>query len=562
MIIDARIIPSDESIETDVCIVGAGPAGISLARELAGQDFRVCLLESGGFEEPDQAMQELADVESDGQFVQVTPTNRNRRFGGNSSYWAINLKHSPRGIRLIPLFETDFEPRDWLPYSGWPFKREHLIPYYKRAQEVFGSGPYAYEAEDWATAEAPQLPLKGSRAKTSIFQFGDGALFTREYRTELDRAPNITTYTYANALELDTDDSGQTVNRVQVGTLNGNRFWISAKIVILAAGGVESTHLLMLSNRVHQNGIGNQHDLLGRFFMDHPIIHGGLIVPFDRQIFNRTTLYDLRDVNGTHVMGGLTLTDEVMRREKLLNISCWIFPRAKRFRSSDAMTSLKRLASSQRFEQGMGGFFQDLGKVATGIDDIAASISDKIRRKQQPFWPTMALGGWSHLQPNRDKEYGVFEVVHMVEQVPNPDNRLRLGDGIDRLGRRKIRLDSCWREADLQGINRAQAVLAEELERSGIGKFVIEREENGELIVSTLGASHHMGTTRMHDDPKQGVVDANCRVHGVSNLFIASSSVFPTGSCANPTLTIVALSLRIADQVKAMMAGNVVAAKL
>jgi choline dehydrogenase-like flavoprotein len=554
MIIDARTLPADETIETEVCIVGTGPAGVSLARELAGQHFRVCLLESGGLDRPNAETKSLGNVETDGTFVQVTSDNRNRQFGGNSSYWGIKLKQTELGVRLTPLDEVDFEKRDWLPYSGWPFTREHLVPYYERAQAVFQAGPFAYAPEDWETEDAPKLPFKQNRAATSIFQFGNGSLFSTLYRDEIDRANNITTYIHANAIELETDEDGNTIRRVKVACLEGKSFWISAKLVILAAGGVENTHLLLLSNKTHKAGIGNQYDQVGRFFMDHPIIQGGVIVPFDRQIFNRTALYDLRRINGAHVMGGLTLTDDAMRREQLPNITAWIFPRDKRFCPSQAMTSLKTLLSPRCLEKGPQGLLQNLGNVVTGIDDIAGSVYDKLTRKPQPFWSNLSTGGWSHLQDNKERAYGVFEVVHMIEQAPHPDNRLLLGDELDRLGRRRIRLQSCWREADLHGVSRAQAAIAEDLYRSGIGQLQIAR--NGEeFIVDTLGASHHMGTTRMHVDPAQGVVDENCKVHEVSNLFIASSSVFPTGGCANPTLTIVALAIRLADRVKTLMAG-------
>jgi choline dehydrogenase-like flavoprotein len=128
MLIDARTLSADETIETEVCIVGTGPAGLSLARELAGQDFRVCLLESGGLDLPDPDTESLAEVETEGDFVQVFPDRRNRRFGGNSSYWGINISKGQLGLRHVPLDDVDFEKRDGFPYSGWPFERDHLVP--------------------------------------------------------------------------------------------------------------------------------------------------------------------------------------------------------------------------------------------------------------------------------------------------------------------------------------------------------------------------------------------------------------------------------------------------
>lgn len=549
MLVDAVTVAQGDEIVTDVCIIGAGPAGITLARELAGQDFQVCLLESGGIELPDDETRSLGNVETEGDFVQVGSDNRNRRFGGNSSYWGIQLNHSKIGVRLVPLDPIDFEQRDWVPHSGWPFDYEHLLPYYERAQSVMGSGPFAYDAEDWEDETAPQLQFQQKRLATRIFQFGNGALFFEQYRYKLHQAQNITTLLHANAVELETDELGQTVTRVRVATLGGKQFWVRAKLVVMAAGAIENTHLLLLSNQAQSCGLGNQHDLVGRFFMDHPLVHGGLFIPSSPELFNRTALYDLREVNGVPIMGGLTLSDEALRREKLLNIAAWIFPRAKQFRSSEAIASLKALMSPKAVTSGELGHHAQ--KVFNGMGDVTQSLYNKLTRKPLPFWPTLAQGGWSSL-PDKDQVYGLFEVLHITEQTPDPENRLVLGEGTDRLGRRAIRHISRWTDGDKDGIKRAWQVISEEVEASGLGRFIPEMDGEN-FIVATPGASHHIGVTRMHPDPKQGVVDANCQVHGVSNLFIASSSVFPTGGYANPTLTIVALSLRLADRVKQTM---------
>ena len=555
MIIDAFTIPAGDELTTDVCIIGAGPAGITLARELAGQDFRVCLLESGGIEKPDDATRSLGNVETVGDFVQIGPENRNRRFGGNASYWGVNLAHTEIGVRLVPLDRADFEQRDWVPHSGWPFDYEYLLPYYERAQSVMGAGPFAYDAEDWEDETAPQLKFTSDRLRTRIFQFGNGALFFDQYRRSLNQSKNITTLLHANAVELETDPSGQTVTRVRVATIQGKEFWVSAKLVVMAAGAVENTHLLLLSNQVQSNGLGNQHDQVGRFFMDHPLVHGGLFIPSDPSIFNRTALYDLREVNGVPIMGGLTLSDAALRREELLNIAAWIFPRAKRFRSPEAIESLKALLTGKGFANGMESFRQHAKTMISGMDDVTESVWDKVSRKPLPYWPTLAKGGWSYIQDNKDTVYGVFDVLHITEQTPDPDNRLVLGEGRDRLGRQAIRHLSRWSEQDKDGIRRAWQVLSEEIEQAGLGRFIPEMDGD-DFILASPGASHHLGVTRMHDDPKQGVVDANCQVHGLSNLFISSSSVFPTGGYANPTLTIVALSLRLADRVKSIMRSS------
>jgi choline dehydrogenase-like flavoprotein len=558
MFIDARSLAGDEIIETDVCIVGSGPAGLAIACEYIDQGFQVCLLESGSFELPDEQTVSLAEVETKNlDFEQVKPHRRNRRWGGNSSYWAVEINPNESGLRNAPLTEIDFEKRDWLPYSGWPFDRNHLMPYYERAQTVFGMGKFAYEASDWITNETPELPFKGDRIKTRMFQFSPGNQFFIQDRERIRHAANVTTYLYANALEFETDDQASRVTHVRVGTLTGVRFRVAAKYVIVTAGGVGSAHLLLLSNKVQPNGLGNQNDLVGRFFMDHPIVHGGRFYPSNRKLINSMALYDMRYVNGVTIMGALGLTDEAMRREKLLNICAWLFPRSKYSYPSVGIQSIKELITLRAFKRGLGNVGHHVLTVVKDLGGIADSLYSRISGWKQPFWSTLKTGGWSNV-PNKDKVYDLFDVLHLTEQIPHPDNRLLLSDRLDPLGRRMVRVESQWRDEDIQGIKRAQKLLAEEIAKSGLGRFEIEWDENDRPILSTPGASHHLGTTRMHDDPQQGVVDSNCKVHGVSNLYIASGSVFPTGGYANPTLTIVAIALRVADHVKAKLSPEAI----
>lgn len=551
MLIDARLLPADQVVETDICIVGTGAAGLSLARELMGQNFQVTLLESGGLEKTDAALESLAEVQTEGNFVQVLASTRHRRFGGNSSYWEINLPTGQVGLRHRPFDEVDFEQRDWIPYSGWPFDRNHLLPYYERAQAAFGLKQFAYEGTDWEDAEHPCLPFVGDAITTRIFQFSPGNVFFEKYRETVCSASNITTYLHATVAELETDESAGTVKRARVACRNGKQFWVKARLFILAVGGIESAQLLLLSNQTQQQGLGNAYDLVGRFFVDHPLVYGGLFIPNDPQIFNRTGLYDLRQVNGASIMGALGLTDAVMRREQLVNISFNLFPRPKRAFGSPAVSSLKQLLTLRAFKSGKA--LHHLQSALSGMDEIADMIYTKATRQPLPLWCNFSTGGWSEQQKRREKVYQMFEVLHQTEQLPNPNNRVMLSEQRDLLGRRRVRMETTWRTADIEGVKRAQAVLAREIARSGLGRFEIARREDDLPALGSHGTAHHMGTTRMHVSPKQGVVDPNCKLHSVSNLFIASGAVFPTGGYANPTLTIVAMSIRLADHVKKLM---------
>lgn len=557
MFIDARILPEDTVVETEVCIIGAGPAGITLAREFIGQNFQVCLLESGGTK-PDQDIQALSQGEVVEELPQDLGEARYRQFGGAANRWNDRTGQKHYSVRLLPLDKIDFEKRDWLPYSGWPFGKSHLDPFYERAQYLCRLRPFAYDAEDWEDEQTPPLPFAGDRINTTMYQFGPRNVFTHELRSEINRSSNITTYLNTNVVEFETNDSAETVNRVRVGCLQGNKFWVAAKVFILATGGIENARLLLLSDKTQNVGLGNQNDLVGRFFMEHPNFRLGMFTPSNPQIFNSTALYDLHWANNIIVMGKLTLTEEVLRRERLLNSSLLLFPKPKAYESK-AIKSLKTLLSSSRRAKLPKDALNHLSNVVSGIDDTVNFIAGKAFKLKE-FSYTRTQGGWSRLK-SKERKFSSFEVRACTEQAPSPDIRVTLGSECDRLGLRKIQpIRWHWSEIEINSILRLQQIFKAEIAHARLGQFQSWLELGEGTKPQCVGGNHHMGTTRMHIDPKQGVVDENCRVHGVANLFIAGSSVFPTGGDANPTLTIIALAIRLADQVKKVMASAVTTA--
>jgi choline dehydrogenase-like flavoprotein len=494
------------------------------------------LLESGGLE-PDKVTQSLYWGENIGQPYYALDTARARLFGGSSHYWHIGLGDHRLGVRLRGLDEIDFEERDWIPHSGWPFNKAHLDPFYERAHAVCQIGPYTYEVEDWEDpVKAPRLPFTNDKVKTTIFQFGFRDIFYKEYREEIDRNHNITTYLNANVIDIETINTAQTVNRLHMACLEGKKFWVTAKLFILAMGAIEISRILLLSNKVHRNGLGNENDLVGRFFMEHPHLWSGIYVPSDSAIFRSAGLYQVHRVNGVPVMGKLTLSDKVLRQEKLLNYcvslhpKLWPDPQYQGIESK-GVDSMKVLRSKVLAGNIPDDFGKHLNNVVTDIGGIARATYRKVKSS---------------------RKIKAFRLNHMSEQIPNPDSRVTLADERDALGLNRVQLDWRLSPVDMHSIIRAQEIIGEELCRAGIGKLYIEMHD--ETPPSNLtGGWHHMGTTRMHRDPQKGVVDENCRVHGISNLFIAGPSVFPTCGYANPVLTTVALSVRLADHVEKLM---------
>jgi len=515
MFIDARKMDK-QSHDCDICIIGAGAAGITLARALTGSRFRVCLLESGGFE-PEADTQSLYAGDSVGLPYYPLDAARLRYFGGTTGHW---------GGASWPLEANEFRARDWVPHSGWPFSRQELDPYYVMAQEACELGPFNYDPVYWSTeSDRPILPLEDSRVTTKVYQNSPPTRFGTKYRDDIERAANVTTLLHANATGMALDPLNQTVDRVTVKTLEGNSFEVRASTVVIATGGLENPRLLLL------NDIGNQNDLVGRYFMDHLIFDAAtLLLRGDID----TDFYQRASINGTDIRAGLALKSDVLAGEQILN--SWSGLRLER---SPALAIRKEWASiSSALSE---------GELPDNLSYHVKKLLKNLRQLYADKW-------------NDDDEPVMIPIQSFSEHAPNPASRVTLGSEFDALGQRRIKLD--WRITDLErkSVRRTQEIIAAEIGKNNLGRMQIlvpaepgvwnDPEQIRDEASLPSGSFHHIGTTRMHTDPKQGVVDGNCRVHGTRNLYIAGSSVFPTSGFENPTLTIVAMTYRLADHLR------------
>jgi choline dehydrogenase-like flavoprotein len=540
---DARTLPDGTLLETDLCIVGAGLAGITLAREFAGAPFRVCLLESGGIL-PDKATQSLYWGENVGQPYYPLDTSRTRFFGGTSHCWHIGLGGNRQGVRLREMDPIDFQVRDWVPDSGWPFGKAHLDPYYERARAICGIGPYTSDPRDWEDEQVtPRLPFLNGEVKTTIFRFADRELVFKTYRQEIENAGNISTYLHGNAVEIETDETAGQVSAVRCRTLDGGEFRIRASRFVLALGGIETPRLLLLSTGVQKQGLGNGRDLVGRYFMEHPHLWSGVLKPANLSLLARAGLYAVHTRNGVPIMGKLALSEDVQRRERLRNwcvsLHPTVCPGYLRYplSPSKGVDSLKAIIGALGRGELPERFGDRLGTVLTDVGGLSKAMLRKTQQRME--------------KEGRRRRMDIFRLNHMAEQEPNPESRVRLGEERDMLGQRRIELDWRLTPEDMRSMRRSQEILDRELRSAGLGGLVIEMEGDGPPP-GLHGGWHHMGTTRMHADPRKGVVDPDCQVHGVANLYIGGASVFPTGGCANPVLTTVALVARLADHLKGL----------
>lgn len=535
--VDLRELKEPRSIDTDLCIVGSGPAGASIAKEFAGSSIRVLVIESGGAE-PSPATDALYDVENVGVARLPQQVARNRTLGGSSHTWF---------GRCVSFEDIDFEQRTWVPGSGWPIRSTEVLPFLEGARGYFGIGPNVYDDRLWEKLgiAPPDPPIDPVRLKSQFWQYSRDGLnpseFTRFSRTIASiKEPNVEVLTYANLTHINTSADGARVESLEISTLEGRRFEVKAKCVVLACGGIENARLLLASNRIVANGVGNAHDLVGRFLMDHPRCTLGWFPP-DRSavIQERFGNYWLRDEKGWHVyLHGLALSPAIQRSERLLNCAAFL---EEDISPDDPWMATKRLLGLA--QPNVDPLVRNHSRPASSeigaiIRHLPRLLKNAYRRIVQRRFPIVCIQK--------------LTLVCLVEQVPDPSSRVTLAERTDALGMPISRID--WRIGELEwrSVLRLSELIGLELRRLGLP----EHSKNAPLSDETgwrsnfIDRYHPSGTTRMADSPTQGVVDRNCQVHGVAGLYVAGSSVFPTASHGNPTLMIVALAIRLADWLK------------
>jgi choline dehydrogenase-like flavoprotein len=496
MLTDLDQFEGNRIIETDVCIIGAGAAGISMARSFLGTGIRVCLLESGGleFEHESQSLCDgdcvgLPMILMDRERVSSWDAGRLRLFGGTTNSWT--------GL-CAPLDESDFQIRSWIPHSGWPIARADLDPWYEKACDVLWLDLGAYEDGFFRGLDNAVPALKQEMLHTHAWRYAWVGSFSGAYLDELTQSENVQILLHANATNIHMDGLASAAELVEVRSLAGKHAQIRARAFVLACGGIENARLLLLSNQVNPNGLGNQRDLVGRFYMDHPRSRIGVLSVLDGDAFD--TVLDHHWVGGSdRSVLGLGLSYKAQQQHRVANCVTYL------------------------------------------------------REPPLPwYWPNP-----SEVEAS-DTERLIYLLAD-VEQVPNPDSRITLSPNRDRLGLQRAQID--WRLTDMERrtLEVTSQIVGLELERLKVARVRPDawlRDPTSSWVDNLTDVYHQMGTTRMSDDESEGVVDANCRIHGISNLFVAGSSVFPTSGHANPTLTIVALALRLGDHLRTILTGQ------
>jgi len=517
-----------EIIDTDVCIIGAGPAGLTIARSFAGSAIRVVILESGGLEF-ERKSQRLAKGINAGVHYEALDLCRVRKFGGSTGKFGW-------GGWCKPLSEIDFGHRPWFPMSGWPVTRGELQPYYIKALDTLQlPSSFSFDtSQAEIKAQADRLDLAGSpiTVEESLLAPSTGHCLS-DAAGEIRSAENILVLLHAAATEIMADSVTRRATGVRGRSLSGRPFSVTAQWIVLAAGGIENPRLMLQSTRNYPKGIGNEHDLVGRCFMENPRFHWGRLTGEDlpsviRQFYpaNAVRRRLSHAVPGQAVGGlGFTVRPEIQHNEQLLNARTWIYP-APAASEGDGGRELRESI-----------FWLKKSRMPDAPIRRAVNIALDL--------PNAIKTTISYLRPSKH-----WEFVTVMEQEPILKSRVTLDTRRDALGLRAARLEWHLGPHVERTLRRNQELLVETLSKLGVtcsAKMPRARKSEIELV---RWVWHHMGTTRMSDDPTQGVVDRDCRVHDFENLYVAGSSVFPTGGNDMPTLTIVALAHRLADHLK------------
>ena len=527
MLIDADKMSGNSEIDCDVCVAGSGPVGITIAAELMRASLRVCLVESGGLSArssvPAPSVAEQLGVPVDhAKFEQHCFGGASNRWGGVSGRW----------FRLKPMDPIDFEARPWVANSGWPFEYEKLKPFLDRARTLLNGSGADFSADAHGNYLAPEF--HNDQLQTTIFQMVRPVRFGRDYRSSLSISHNVRAYFHGRVIEMEEDPVLPLVRYFHIATNSGRKHRISARHFVLACGGLENPRLLLASKGKTASGIGNQYDLVGRYYMQHPKgMHG--VAVFNQPSLRSPLYTGGYGVDDVKIGGAVSFSEEYQRREEMLNHSIMFRP----------ILSLSESHASQAYRAICQAW---QGGACDGLD----WQDELLTLAKFAAWAVKRVSKGSGLRT-------VFGVMNHMEQIPKRESRVELSEQKDRFGVNQLRTD--WRidSAEKASLRCLHKLVRERLATGG-GMLESQLELLADWPVSHDSA-HHIGTTRMHADPRRGVTDLNCRVHGVQNLYIGGSSVLPTSGNANPTLTVVALAARLADHLKSVCRSRPVTAR-
>ena len=513
MLIDTRNLENNSIIEGDICIIGAGAAGISIAMEYINSPYKIILLEGGGFQYEDK-MQELYKGKTSGQHYFPLSSTRMHYFGGTSNIW---------GGYCSQLDEIDFKKRDWVEHSGWPITKKDLDPYYKRAKNILDLHDENYNVKHWQEKDPSKKELLNddSVVWNKMWQFSPPTRLGSKYKNDIIDSKNIHLYSYANVTNITSNETVTHIERVTIKNHEGKTHTVKATHFVLACGAIQNTRLLLASNKQAKKGIGNDNDVVGRYFMEHLEMDSAelwLTLP------KNMSLYEYNGRVLTKARAELAITENAQKEFKILNGTASFTPLSK-------------------------------GRYVKPYIDLWKNNNPK--KNKLSTW-TKVKNKLLVLRESTTPNIGrAYELFTRIEQSPNPSSRIKIDSENDKLGVPRAKLHWELTSLEKRSMRKIYELIGQQLGIEDVGRIklmeYLQNEHDNSWPDFTSAGWHHIGTTRMSDDPKKGVVDANCKLHGIDNLFVAGSSCFVTSGAVNPTFTIVALSIRLSDHIKKIL---------
>lgn len=562
MLIDCAVTPFWSSIETGFAVVGAGPAGIVVSLELARAGYDVLLLESGtsGF---NPLAQELADAgEWDPDLHASMSLATRRQVGGASVIW---------GGRCVPYDPIDFSVRDFVPHASWPLKYEDVTPFYQRACDWLVCGRAVFDAERIPGIPSSVVPgfTNGDVRTSALERWSLPTDFAKEYRRELSRRTNVRLVTGLTCTSIVCRPGSREVDHLECKSLSGADVNVRARYYVVACGGLDSTRLLLASEGPAGGALGNHSGHLGRWYMSHA---EGIIANVEFSTPPKATSYGYdRDIDRVYVRRRFTFSRELHQRESLPNIAAWLAnPELADASHGNGGLSFAYLALRSHLG---GRLAPDAQRMALTGEDVPgapyggadqspakAHILNMVRDPAATLGFALGFGTRRFVVRHRKipgffaySRKNSYPLQYHGEHLPNATSRVELSRSRDSLGMPRLKIDLRFSDTEVDGVIRAHALWDGYLRRNRLGRLVYRREDSAGLVRERLGGGfHQLGTTRMSGRAEDGVVDQYLAVHGVSNLFVASSSSFVTSSQANSTFMIVAFAVRLADHLRSL----------
>jgi choline dehydrogenase-like flavoprotein len=537
-------------------VVGGGAAGITLVLELIRGGHDVVLLEGGGKRRRSSTQATYrGEIESSGLDARsVHPpleTVRVKKLGGTTGAW---------GGRCAPLDPIDFEKRDYVSHSGWPITRESLEPFYRRANAYCEAGEYEYSTSKslpFADGFFPRMDGEAEITDSKLLRYSRPTDFGDTYRSKLEQSRILRAFHHANVLRLELDRGGNRIDAAVVASSPGIEFRVRARHFVIAAGGLESTRLLLVSGRHAGRGIGAGSKLIGHYYMTH--LDGSVgTMHFKGSAPKAAYTYELtRD--RVYCRRLICLTPDAQRAHRTLNFSAVPYlPSPDDPGHGDGLLSTFAVTKDAMYRAKVGIKSRRYGMHRPAPLHYRQHLLNIVRN---PWGLPRFAVDWmlrrsfaSRKLPSFLVETSSYRLLFSAEQSPSSANKIVLSDEWDAFGVPRLKVLWGVKGEDYQSIVTCLDVLSRSFDALGVGSIAAPRsvdELRDQMGGGFLGGTHAMGSTRMSASPINGVVDARCRVHGIQNLYVASSSVFPTSGFAAPTLTIVALAVRISDTIHA-----------